>query len=51
MRPGAATVDSERNLASLDALAATDFDAVLVGHGDPITNGAAERVHEVAERA
>jgi glyoxylase-like metal-dependent hydrolase (beta-lactamase superfamily II) len=36
----AATVDSERNLASLDALAATGADIVLPGHGEPWTGGA-----------
>ncbi len=37
---GAATVDSERNLASLDALAQTGAGTVLVGHGEPWTLGA-----------
>jgi glyoxylase-like metal-dependent hydrolase (beta-lactamase superfamily II) len=36
--------------ASLRKLAALDAQLVGVGHGDPITTGAAERVHEVAER-
>jgi glyoxylase-like metal-dependent hydrolase (beta-lactamase superfamily II) len=36
----AATVDAERNLASLDALAATGARVVLTGHGDPWTGGA-----------
>jgi glyoxylase-like metal-dependent hydrolase (beta-lactamase superfamily II) len=36
----AATADSERNLRSLDALAATDARTVLVGHGEPWTEGA-----------
>jgi hypothetical protein len=31
----AATVDSERNLATLDALAATGALTVLTGHGEP----------------
>ena len=35
----AATVDSERNLASLDALAATGARVVLTGHGEPWTRG------------
>jgi glyoxylase-like metal-dependent hydrolase (beta-lactamase superfamily II) len=35
----AATVDSERNLRSLDALAATGARTVLVGHGEPWTGG------------
>jgi glyoxylase-like metal-dependent hydrolase (beta-lactamase superfamily II) len=36
----AATADSERNLGSLDALAATGAGTVLVGHGEPWTGGA-----------
>jgi glyoxylase-like metal-dependent hydrolase (beta-lactamase superfamily II) len=36
----AATADSERNLASLDALAATGARTVLPGHGEPWTDGA-----------
>jgi glyoxylase-like metal-dependent hydrolase (beta-lactamase superfamily II) len=40
----AATADSERNLHSLDALAATGASTVLVGHGEPWTGGAAEMV-------
>lgn len=40
----AATADSERNLHSLDALAATEASTVLVGHGEPWTRGAAEMV-------
>jgi glyoxylase-like metal-dependent hydrolase (beta-lactamase superfamily II) len=35
----AATVDSARNLASLDALAATGARTVLTGHGEPWTDG------------
>jgi glyoxylase-like metal-dependent hydrolase (beta-lactamase superfamily II) len=35
----AATADSERNLASLDALAATGARTVLTGHGEPWTDG------------
>jgi glyoxylase-like metal-dependent hydrolase (beta-lactamase superfamily II) len=35
----AATVDSERNLRSLDILAATGARTVLVGHGEPWTDG------------
>jgi glyoxylase-like metal-dependent hydrolase (beta-lactamase superfamily II) len=35
----AATVDSERNLRSLDALAETGARTVLTGHGDPWTDG------------
>jgi glyoxylase-like metal-dependent hydrolase (beta-lactamase superfamily II) len=36
----AATVDSDRNLATLDALAATGADVVLTGHGAPWRHGA-----------
>jgi glyoxylase-like metal-dependent hydrolase (beta-lactamase superfamily II) len=36
----AATADSERNRASLDALAATGAKTVLTGHGEPWTGGA-----------
>jgi glyoxylase-like metal-dependent hydrolase (beta-lactamase superfamily II) len=36
----AATVDSERNLASLDRIAATGARTVLTGHGEPWTEGA-----------
>ena len=36
----AATADSERNLRTLDALAATGARTVLVGHGEPWTDGA-----------
>ena len=38
----AATADSARNLASLDALAQTGATRVLTGHGEPWTGGAAE---------
>ena len=38
----AATADSVRNLASLDALAHTDASTVLTGHGEPWRGGAAE---------
>jgi glyoxylase-like metal-dependent hydrolase (beta-lactamase superfamily II) len=41
---GAATADSERNLASLDAIAETGATTVLTGHGEPWTGGAAEAV-------
>ncbi|MDQ3240895.1 MAG: MBL fold metallo-hydrolase [Actinomycetota bacterium] len=41
---GAATADSARNLASLDALAETGAGRVLTGHGDAWTGGAAEAV-------
>jgi glyoxylase-like metal-dependent hydrolase (beta-lactamase superfamily II) len=37
---GAATADSERNLRTLDALAATGARTVLTGHGPPWTQGA-----------
>jgi glyoxylase-like metal-dependent hydrolase (beta-lactamase superfamily II) len=37
---GAATADSERNLRTLDALAATGARTVLTGHGPPWTEGA-----------
>jgi glyoxylase-like metal-dependent hydrolase (beta-lactamase superfamily II) len=45
----AATVDSARNLASLDAVSATGARTVLTGHGDPWTQGAESAV--VAARA
>jgi hypothetical protein len=37
---GAATADSERALATLDALAETGARTVLVGHGEPWRDGA-----------
>ena len=37
----AATVDTQRNLDTLDALAQTGAGTVLVGHGDPWRQGAA----------
>ena len=37
----AATVDTQRNLAALDAIADTGAGTVLVGHGDPWRQGAA----------
>jgi glyoxylase-like metal-dependent hydrolase (beta-lactamase superfamily II) len=40
----AATADSERALASLDALAATSATTVLSGHGEPWRGGVAEAV-------
>jgi glyoxylase-like metal-dependent hydrolase (beta-lactamase superfamily II) len=46
----AATVDVERNLASLDALAATGARIVLTGHGEPWTDGVESAV-EQARRA
>jgi glyoxylase-like metal-dependent hydrolase (beta-lactamase superfamily II) len=41
---GAATVDTARNLASLQAIAETDATTVLVGHGEPWRDGAREAV-------
>ena len=46
----AATVDSERNLRTLDAIAETGAGTVLTGHGEPWTQGAAAAV-EAARRA
>jgi glyoxylase-like metal-dependent hydrolase (beta-lactamase superfamily II) len=46
----AATADVERNLRSLDALAATGARTVLTGHGEPWTGGA-EAIVEQARRA
>ena len=43
----AAAADSERALASLDALAETGARTVLVGHGEPWTHGT-ERIAELA---
>ena len=40
----AATADSNRALASLDALAETGARTVLVGHGEPWRNGAEQAV-------
>jgi len=40
----AATVDSERNLRTLDAIADTGAGTVLTGHGEPWTQGAAAAV-------
>jgi glyoxylase-like metal-dependent hydrolase (beta-lactamase superfamily II) len=47
---GAATVDSARNLAALDALSATGAHSVLVGHGDP-WHGGSPAIVELARRA
>jgi glyoxylase-like metal-dependent hydrolase (beta-lactamase superfamily II) len=44
---GAATADSERNLRTLDALAATGARTVLTGHGEPWTGG----IEAAVERA
>ena len=41
---GAATADSKRALASLDALAATGAETVLTGHGEPWIGGVEEAV-------
>ncbi len=46
----AATKDSERNLRSLDAIAATGAGTLLTGHGDPWTEGA-ERAAQLARDA
>lgn len=46
----AATADVERNLRSLDAIAATAARVVLTGHGEPWTSGA-EAIVEQARRA
>jgi len=46
----AATVDSERNLRTLDALAATGVRTVLTGHGTPWTRGV-EAAVEAARHA
>jgi glyoxylase-like metal-dependent hydrolase (beta-lactamase superfamily II) len=45
----AATADSERALASLDALAATDARTVLTGHGGPWRDGVTEAVRLARE--
>jgi glyoxylase-like metal-dependent hydrolase (beta-lactamase superfamily II) len=44
----AATADSARALASLDRLAATGAQTVLMGHGEPWTDGAAPLAREAA---
>jgi glyoxylase-like metal-dependent hydrolase (beta-lactamase superfamily II) len=46
----AATADVERNMATLDALAATGARVVLTGHGEPWTSGA-EAIVEAARKA
>jgi glyoxylase-like metal-dependent hydrolase (beta-lactamase superfamily II) len=54
-RPGpcivarAATKDSARNIASLDALARTGARTVLTGHGDPFTGGAEAAVAQARQ--
>jgi glyoxylase-like metal-dependent hydrolase (beta-lactamase superfamily II) len=45
----AATVDSERNLASLDALAETGARTVLTGHGEPWLEGVDSAVAQARE--
>jgi glyoxylase-like metal-dependent hydrolase (beta-lactamase superfamily II) len=45
----AAVADSERNLASLDAIAQTGASTVLTGHGEPWRGGAAEGVRRARE--
>lgn len=46
----AATKDSERNLRSLDTIAATGAGTLLSGHGDPWTQGAEEAARLARER-
>jgi glyoxylase-like metal-dependent hydrolase (beta-lactamase superfamily II) len=41
---GAATADSRRNLATLDAIASSGASTILTGHGAPWTGGAGEAV-------
>jgi glyoxylase-like metal-dependent hydrolase (beta-lactamase superfamily II) len=45
----AATVDSDRNLRTLDALLATGARTVLVGHGEPWTDGVESAVERARE--
>ena len=45
------TLNPEQHRGSLRRLAALDAAVVGVGHGDPVTDGAAEKVHALAERA
>jgi glyoxylase-like metal-dependent hydrolase (beta-lactamase superfamily II) len=45
----AATADVERNLRTLDALAATGAGTVLVGHGEPWTSGVESAVAQARE--
>jgi glyoxylase-like metal-dependent hydrolase (beta-lactamase superfamily II) len=44
------TLDPQRHRVSIARMAALEPEVVGVGHGDPITSNAAERVHELAER-
>jgi glyoxylase-like metal-dependent hydrolase (beta-lactamase superfamily II) len=43
-------VDPAAHRESIKKLARLDFEALIVGHGDPIREGAAQRVRELAER-
>ena len=45
----AATVDSDRNLRTLDALTATGARTVLTGHGEPWTGGVESAVAQARE--
>lgn len=47
---GAATADSSRALESLEALAATDAEALLTGHGPVWRHGAGKAVEQARER-
>lgn len=47
---GAATANSAMNLASLDALAATEAQTVLAGHGEPWTGGVRSAVEQARSR-
>jgi glyoxylase-like metal-dependent hydrolase (beta-lactamase superfamily II) len=44
------TLDPQRHRVSIARMAALEAKVVGVGHGDPITTNAAERVHKLAER-
>jgi hypothetical protein len=46
----AATADTERNLRSLDALVGTGARTVLVGHGEPWTQGIEAAVAQARQR-
>jgi glyoxylase-like metal-dependent hydrolase (beta-lactamase superfamily II) len=43
-------LNKHQHQSTLQRLAALDATIVGVGHGDPITVGAADRVHELASR-
>ncbi|NOY54919.1 MAG: MBL fold metallo-hydrolase [Actinobacteria bacterium] len=47
--PSFVNVDSEQALRSLDRLVGLDFDTVLVGHGDPWTDGIDEAVRQARQ--